>query len=141
MPLDGELTARLDALRQRARARRTASWRDRREKLRALRRAFVERRQSLEEALARDLGRPATETDLVEYLPVIGELDRAIADIHRWSQPRNTSTPFALFGARSQIIPQPKGVLHRGGQHGGRKAFRIHPRNLRLSARPDRGGV
>jgi aldehyde dehydrogenase (NAD+) len=110
MPLDGELTARLDALRQRARTLRTASWQDRREKLRALRRAFIKRRQSLEEALARDLGRPATETDLVEYLPVIGELDRAIADIHRWSQPRNTSTPFALFGARSQIIPQPKGV-------------------------------
>ncbi len=110
MPLDGDLAARLDALRQRARAQRTASWRDRREKLRALRRAFVERRQSLEEALAVDLGRPPTETDLVEYLPVIGELDRAIADIHRWSQPRKMSTPFALFGARSQVIPQPKGV-------------------------------
>ena len=110
MPLDRELTARLDALRQRAHAQRTGSWRDRREKLRALRRAFVERRQALEEALSVDLGRPATETDLVEYLPVIGELDRAIANVHRWSQPRKASTPFALFGAHSKIIPQPKGV-------------------------------
>jgi aldehyde dehydrogenase (NAD+) len=110
MPLDGELTARLDALRLRALAQRTGSRPARKEKLRALRRAVVQRRKGLEEALAADLRRPATETDLVEYLPIIGELDRAIDNGHRWSRPRKVSTPLALFGARSQVIPQPKGV-------------------------------
>lgn len=110
MPLDGELTARLDALRLRAFSLRTGPWPARREKLRALRQAFVQRRKGLEEALAADLGRPATETDLVEYLPIIGELDRAIDNGHRWSRPRKVLTPLALFGARSRVIPQPKGV-------------------------------
>jgi aldehyde dehydrogenase (NAD+) len=110
MPLDGDLPARLEPLRRRARAQRTASWRDRREKLRALRNAVVQRRKGLEDALAADLGRPATETDLIEYLPLVAELDRAIAEVKRWSQPRTAPTPLALFGARSEVMWQPKGV-------------------------------
>ncbi len=110
MPLDGEFIIQLDRLRKRAQTGRSEGWQPRKDKLKALRRAFVERRRELQQALAADLGRAPTETDLVEYLPVIGDLDLAIANVRRWSQPERASTPFALLGARSEVIPQPKGL-------------------------------
>lgn len=110
MPLDGELILQLGRLRTRAQAKRGEDWRPRRDRLKALRRALVERRRALQDALAADLGRPPTETDLVEYLPIIGELDHTAAHVPRWSRPQNLLTPLALTGARSQVIPQPKGL-------------------------------
>lgn len=111
MPFDdSQITIRFNRLRKRAQMLRTEGWRPRRERLRALRRVFVERRRDLHAALAADLGRPAVETDLIEYLPALAELDRAIANVRRWSRPQRVLTPLALTGASSWIIPQPKGL-------------------------------
>lgn len=70
----------------------------------------MKRRSQLQAALAADLGRPAVETDVLEYLPLLGELDSAIGNVRRWSRPRMVLTPLALIGATSAIVPQPKGV-------------------------------
>jgi aldehyde dehydrogenase (NAD+) len=108
--LSGEISTQFEALRSRAQAKRTEGWRPRQRKLIAMRRALVKGRTRMQEALAADLNRPATETDLLEYLPLLGELDRAIGNVRRWSKPQSLLTPLALMGARSAIVPQPKGL-------------------------------
>jgi aldehyde dehydrogenase (NAD+) len=108
--LDNRFDSQLERLRKRAQEKRAEGWKPRQLKLRAMRHAFVNRRRQLQEALAADLNRPALETDLLEYLPTLGELDRAIANIRRWSKPGKVLTPLALIGARSEIVPQPKGL-------------------------------
>ncbi len=110
MALDPGFGMRLDALRMRAQAQRPEPWQARRERLRKLRGALVKRHTELQKAIAQDLGRPEAETDIVEYLPTITELDHAIANVRRWSKPKGASTPLTLFGARSEILAQPKGV-------------------------------
>ncbi len=110
MPLDSEAKSNIERLRAQAQAQRREDWRPRRERLRTLRRAFIQRRRQLQEALAADLGRPPAETDLLEYLPILGDLNRAIAEVRRWSRPQKPLTPLALIGASSAIIPQPKGL-------------------------------
>ncbi|MES9969988.1 MAG: aldehyde dehydrogenase family protein [Candidatus Thiodiazotropha sp.] len=110
MGLDSQIVTKLEALRKRAQEQRTEGWQPRQKKLRALRRALVKRRAALKEAIAEDLGRPAMETDLVEFMPVLSELTCAISNVERWSAPQRTSTPLALFGTTSEIIPQPKGL-------------------------------
>lgn len=107
---DTDIQSKLAALRRRAIALRSAPWQDRRDKLKALRAAFVARRRLLQKALAADLGRPNAETDLIEYMPVIAELDDAIRHVGRWAATQRAATPIWLFGARSEIRPQPKGV-------------------------------
>lgn len=108
--LDSSALGLLDALRTRAWAQRDSDWHDRKEKLRALRRAFISRRSDLKRAIYTDFGRPPTETDLIEYLPTLGELDGAIANVKHWSRPTRLSTPLSLTGATSEVIPEPKGL-------------------------------
>jgi aldehyde dehydrogenase (NAD+) len=110
MALEEGFSIRLGALRQRAQEHRVEEWRGRRERLKALRAAFKARRSALQKALAADLGRAPTETDIVEYLPAFSEIGTAIANVKRWSRPRPVKTPITFFGVRSEIVPQPKGV-------------------------------
>ena len=110
MPLGNEIMTALEQLRLRAQTKRLEGWRPRKEKLRALRRAFVARRQELQDAIAADLGRAHAETDVIEYLPVLGELDHAIANVRRWCQPQRKSASLAFWGTRSEIVPQPRGA-------------------------------
>ncbi len=107
---DNEIKTALERLRIRAREQRLEDWRQRRERLRALRRAFVVRRRELQDAIAADLGRAPAETDVIEYLPVLGEFDDAIANIGRWRRPQKRPGSIAFLGARSEVIPQPKGM-------------------------------
>lgn len=108
--LEEDAVTQLEALRKKTQFQRSEGWRPRRDRLRALRRAFIARRRELQAAIATDLGRPETETDLIEYVPLLGELNRAITNLRSWSRPKRPLTPIALAGASSQIIPQPKGV-------------------------------
>jgi aldehyde dehydrogenase (NAD+) len=110
MGLDSQTVTKLEALRERAQIQRTQGWRPRREKLQALRRAFVNSKTALQEAILADLGRSPMETDLVEFLPVLGELNHAISNVARWCAPQRPGTPLALMGASSEVIPQPKGL-------------------------------
>jgi aldehyde dehydrogenase (NAD+) len=50
------------------------------------------------------------ETDLIEFLPLLAELNQAISCVERWSTSRRPWTPLALIGATSEITAQPKGL-------------------------------
>ena len=81
------------------------------EKIRRLHDAILKRRDEIREALWADYEKPAAEVDLSEILPVIGEARHAMRHLRSWMKPHQVSTPLILFGSRSRILYQPKGVV------------------------------
>jgi aldehyde dehydrogenase (NAD+) len=81
------------------------------EKLRRLRGAMFAHRTDLYEALHADYEKPPPEVDMSEIYPVVSEARHAIRHLRRWMRPRRVSTPLALFGSRSRILYEPKGVV------------------------------
>lgn len=66
--------------------------------------------QDIRDALAADLGKPEPESDLTETLTVLTEAKHTLRHLRRWMKPRRAGTPLALFGTRSRVILEPKGV-------------------------------
>ena len=81
------------------------------EKIRRLRDAMFVHRGEIREALWNDYRKPPAEVDLSEIYPVVGEARQAIRHLRRWLRPRSVRTPLALFGSRSRILYEPKGVV------------------------------
>lgn len=79
-------------------------------KLRKMKKWVLAHQKDIQSALFQDLHKPAHEADLMEVLPVLGELKDAIANLHDWLRPRRLSTPMALIGSRSEVSYEPKGV-------------------------------
>ncbi len=68
-------------------------------------------RSDIRAALTADLGKPEAETDLTEILVVLMEAKHALRRLRRWMKPRRAGTPLALFGSRSRVSVEPKGVV------------------------------
>lgn len=79
-------------------------------KIRRLKDALMDRRDEIREALWDDYRKPAAEVDLSEIYPAVGEAKHAMRHLRRWMTPRSVSTPLALFGSRSRIFYEPKGM-------------------------------
>lgn len=77
----------------------------------ALQNALFARRDEIRQALWDDYKKPAAEVDLSEIYPVVCESRHARRHLKRWMKPRRVSTPIALFGSRSSILYEPKGVV------------------------------
>jgi len=82
---------------------------ERRAKLRRLLAAILDRKEAILDAARLDLGRHPTETNLVEVLPLVGELKHCIANLKRWMKPRRVAPTLATLGTRSRVVYQPKG--------------------------------
>jgi aldehyde dehydrogenase (NAD+) len=80
-------------------------------KLRRLHDALLARREEIRQALWDDYRKPAAEVDLSEILPVLGEARHAMRHLRSWMEPQRVDTPLILFGSRSRILYQPKGVV------------------------------
>jgi aldehyde dehydrogenase (NAD+) len=81
------------------------------ERLVRLRDAVRERRDEICAAMAADFGKPAVESELTEVRPVIDELGVAIRGLPRWMRPRRVRTPLTLFGSRSEVRYEPRGLV------------------------------
>ncbi|MFQ5571203.1 MAG: aldehyde dehydrogenase family protein [Rhodothermales bacterium] len=79
-------------------------------KLKRLRAALFEHRQAIRDALHADFRKPPEEVDLTEILPVSLEIGYTIKHLKRWMKPKRVGTPLILFGTRSEIRYEPKGV-------------------------------
>jgi len=88
---------------------RQATVGERRAKLANLLGAIRERQDALVAAAQRDLGRHPTETNLIELLPLIGELKHALAHLKHWMAPHRVRATLATLGTRSRVMYQPKG--------------------------------
>lgn len=80
-------------------------------KLRRLHEAMFAHRADLQAALLADYEKPASEADMSEIYPVVSEARHAMRHLRRWMRPRRVSTPLALFGSRSRIVHEAKGVV------------------------------
>lgn len=81
------------------------------DKIRRLERAMHTRRDEIRAAMWEDYRKPAAEVDLSEIYPVVGEARHARRHLRSWMRPRRVSASLALFGSRSTIQYQPKGVV------------------------------
>ncbi|HEX6097198.1 MAG TPA: aldehyde dehydrogenase family protein [Thermoanaerobaculia bacterium] len=80
-------------------------------KLRRLHDTLLARRGEIRAAMWEDYRKPAAEVDLSELYPAVGEARHAIRHLRRWMKPRRVGTPLALFGSRSYVRYEPKGVV------------------------------
>lgn len=85
------------------------AWRLR--QLAALRRMLLEQGEALEAALARDLGKSPTESQLSEIGVVLAELDHAARHLRRWLRPKRVAIPLAVAPARARVVREPLGVV------------------------------
>jgi len=91
--------------------RATPTITQRREKLQRLHDAVLAARADIHAALWADFRKPSPEVDLSEIYPVVGEARHAIRNLKKWAKPKRVSTPIGLFGSRSRIVYEPKGVV------------------------------
>ena len=91
-------------------ARRTTA-RERKAALRRLKASIVARREEILAAMHADFRKPHSEGELSEIQLVLTELNHAIANVASWMRPRAVPTPFHMLGTRSEIRPEPRGVV------------------------------
>jgi len=83
----------------------------RKSKLRLLRKALMDYRQDLRDALIADFAKSEQETDLSEILTVKSEINNVLSNLSEWAAPKRVSGSLLLAGTRSEILTQPKGVV------------------------------
>lgn len=80
-------------------------------KLRRLRDALLAKRSLLHKALHDDFRKNPDEADLTEVFPVVSEINHAIKHLSDWMRPASAPTPPALFGTRSEVRLEPRGLV------------------------------
>lgn len=87
-------------------------WPRRAARLRALEALIRDNRDSIVAAINSDFGvRPAEETELLEIFPSISCIRHALRHGHRWMRPRRHWAGLMFLPARTELIPQPVGVV------------------------------
>lgn len=84
---------------------------ERARKLHRLSHALLSKRVELHEAIYQDFGKNPGEADLTEIYAVISEINHTIKHLAKWMRPRRVRTPKVLFGSRSEIRYEPKGLV------------------------------
>ena len=98
-------------LREAFAAGRTRPYEWRRDQLRAMRRLLTEREPELLEALAADMGKPATEAYATDIGFVIAEIDHTLRRLRTWMRRRHVHAPLVTKPSRAYIVPEPLGVV------------------------------
>ncbi|MBI2083483.1 MAG: aldehyde dehydrogenase family protein [Deltaproteobacteria bacterium] len=80
-------------------------------KLRKLRESLLERQGELQKAIFDDFKKNPGEVDLTEVYPTISEINHTIRHLPKWMKPHPVKTPLVLFGTRSEIRYEPKGIV------------------------------
>ena len=110
-----DLTALNETLQRMRRAQGTdpqPAWRVRAQRLRTLRTLLLDHRAELAAAIDADFGRrPAQETDLLELFPSLSAIGHALRHGRRWMTPRHRWADALFLPARTELRPQPRGVV------------------------------
>ena len=77
----------------------------------ALKKEIVSRREEIKAAMYADFKKPYAESELTEIHTSIDEINFAVKNISRWMKPKKVKTPIALFGSKSFIQYEAKGVV------------------------------
>lgn len=79
--------------------------------LKKLKAVVVSRRDEIKAALYADFKKPYAESELTEIHTVIDEINFASTKLSSWMKPKRVSTPLPLFGSKSYIQYEAKGVV------------------------------
>ena len=110
-PAAPDLDAIFAEQRRRYRAEPYPSAAHRKAQLERLERAILKRRGALERALLADFRKPPEETAYSELIVTLVELRHAKAKVADWMQPRPVETALSMFGSKSEVRYEPKGVV------------------------------
>lgn len=83
---------------------------ERRAKLQRLLNEIYKSKSSILEALKSDLGKSFTEGEISEIYPVVSEIKHTLRNLNSWMKPKRVRTPLTMFGSRSKILYEPKGL-------------------------------
>jgi coniferyl-aldehyde dehydrogenase len=87
-------------------------WPRRAQRLRQLEKMLLEQRAAFATAIDADFGqRPWEETDLLEIFPSLSAVRHALAHGRRWMKPRRRLADWLFLPARTELRPQPRGVV------------------------------
>ena len=107
-----DLSQRLQLLRTAQRAEPMPDWPARAARLRTLEKMLLEQREAFAMAINADFGcRPREETDLLELFPSLSAVRHALGHGRRWMKPRRRLAGLAFLPARTELRPQPLGVI------------------------------
>lgn len=109
---NGDPARLLDDQRRTHRAMPYPPWEWRAARLKALDAMLRDNEAAICQAIAEDFGcRPAQETRLLEMFPARGGLAHALRHGRRWMRPRRRFADFWFLPARTELLPQPVGVV------------------------------
>ncbi|HTV86317.1 MAG TPA: coniferyl aldehyde dehydrogenase [Dyella sp.] len=87
-------------------------WPLRERRLRALEAVIVQHRQEIVAAIDADFGcRPREESEMLEIFPSLSSIRHALRHGRRWMKPRRSLASLAFLPARTEMRPQPLGVV------------------------------
>ena len=84
--------------------------RNRIDRLKKLEQWLRSHQEQLEEAVYKDLGKPAMEVTTSELFPVLAEIHHAVESLDRWTRPVKIDAPLTFIGTRSEVRHEPKGA-------------------------------
>ncbi len=79
-------------------------------KLRKLRTAILDRQEAIQQACHADFRKPAPEVDVAEIAPVLAEIKHIERHLGGWMKPQRVMPTMLLFGTRTRIRHEPRGV-------------------------------
>lgn len=87
-------------------------WEVRKQRLRTLEKLVQENRDAIAEAIDADFGgRPPAETALLEVFPSLSAIRHTLMHGRRWMRARRHFAEFWFLPARTELLPQPLGVI------------------------------
>jgi coniferyl-aldehyde dehydrogenase len=87
-------------------------WPIRQRRLRALEAVILQHRDEIVEAINADFGcRPREETEMLEIFPSLSSIRHALSHGRRWMKPKRSLASLAFLPARTEMRPQPLGVV------------------------------
>lgn len=99
-------------LQQKNRWRMAATTADERiARLKKFKRACLDRRSELFDAVRADLHKHPYETEVMELQPVLSEINHAIDHLHSWMKPQHASTPMLLLGMSAEVRAEARGLV------------------------------
>ena len=84
---------------------------DRTTLLLSLKREIESKREEIKAAMYADFKKPYPESELTEIHTALDEINFAVKRLSKWMKPKKVKTPIALFGSKSFIQYEAKGVV------------------------------
>lgn len=101
---------RFEAIKRTSTNLRTSTVKERRAKLKKLGDWILSHRKEIQDAVFKDLQKPAQETDLTEIFVVSSEIREARRKLKSWMAPKPVATSMTYLGTKAEVHYEPKGA-------------------------------